>query len=559
MSGELSHRDCAGTGSAVAERSRPATDRAAACPTRALREIATEEAAQTLVLVGLSLSLLLALVGLAIDIAWYQLSVDRMQRAADAGALAGVVYLPGNPASAFAAAKAEAAKNGYTDGASGALVAAQQDPTNNRTIVVTVSAPVPTFFARLVGVSTFQGSRRARAEFILPVPMGSPLNYYGIYKLCDTSGMCNGVNGPDGSPLNSQGFWGAVITKGGRTGNGDAYSPTTRSNGTPNLQYDPNGYGYLVEMPPGTTSGEVWLFDASFCAVGRGPSGPYLGTGDHWIGNGGRPVSTLYRLWLKQGSPYSTTQDVLLADSGTTFFDQDQVDKGPQFSGNGSYSDGGYDGSASGDCSSDPYHNGWYKLGQNLREGTYRVQVTTSLAGNDNTNAENMFGIAALSHVSTGARVYGWLRMATYTNVNIGTSLFYLAQVDAVHAGKTLEIRLFDPGDVGGNAFLRVKRPTGTGYVTTSFDFRANGGIGAQSGSNVTQIQTSVNGQEQYDDSWITITVPIPATYGQGGVTPPGETEPGWWKIEYQVTSNGNDTAVWEVNIRGNPVHLIVP
>lgn len=512
-------------------------------------------------MVGLFLTLLMALVGLAIDIVWYQLNLERMQHAADAAALAGVVYLPGDPTGAFNSANATATQNGYTDGVAGATVRAQQDPANPKRMIVTVQGTVPTYFARLLGVPTFQGSRRARAEFILPVPMGSPLNYYGIYRLCDSSGGCAPVNGPGSlpTPLASQGFWGAVITKGGRTGNGDAYSPTTRSSGAPNAQYDPNGYGYLIEMPPGTTNGEVWLFDASFCAVGRGPAGTYLGTGDHWIGTGGREVSTLYRLWAKRGSPYDLTQDVLVVDSGTTFFSQNQVDKGPAFAGNSSYSDGGYDGSASGDCQGDPYHNAWYRLAGSLPADTYRLQVTTSDPSNNNTNAENMFGIAALSNISTGARVYGWQRMAAYTNVDSGTSLFYLAQVDAVHAGKFLEIRLFDPGDVGGDAFMRVKRPTGTGYVNTTFSFTANGGIGVQSGTNVTQLQTSVGGREQYDDSWLTITVPIPVDYGQGGITPPGETEPGWWKIEYQVTRAGNDTTVWEVNIRGNPVHLVVP
>jgi len=40
---------------------------------------------------------------------------------------------------------------------------------------------------------------------------------------------------------------------------------------------------------------------------------------------------------------------------------------------------------------------------------------------------------------------------------------------------------------------------------------------------------------------------------------PSGETQPGWWKIEYTVQRwRRHDT--WMVNIRaGNPVHLVVP
>ena len=57
----------------------------------------------------------------------------------------------------------------------------------------------------------------------------------------------------------------------------------------------------------------------------------------------------------------------------------------------------------------------------------------------------------------------------------------------------------------------------------------------------------------------MTIQIALPTTYGAGGLTPPTETQPGWWKIEYTITAAGNDTTTWEVSIRGNPVHLITP
>jgi hypothetical protein len=148
--------------------------------------------------------------------------------------------------------------------------------------------------------------------------------------------------------------------------------------------------------------------------------------------------------------------------------------------------------------------------------------------------------------------------MAMYNNLNGGTSLFYLAQVDAVHAGKTVEIRLFDPGDVGGDAFLRIKRPGAAGYFDATFSYTADNG---RSGTNVTSIQTAVAGANQFNNSWITITIPLPSTYGQGADTllPPGEAQRGWWKVQYNISASGNDTTTWEVSIRGNPVHLVTP
>jgi hypothetical protein len=120
-----------------------------------------------------------------------------------------------------------------------------------------------------------------------------------------------------------------------------------------------------------------------------------------------------------------------------------------------------------------------------------------------------------------------------------------------------MEIRLFDPGDVGGDATLRIKKPSQLGYSDATFSYTADNG---RSGTNVTSIQTAVGGNNLYNNSWITISVPLPNTYGIGDtLIPPGETQPGWWKIEYNITASGNDTTTWEVNIRGNPVHLVVP
>src|ERR671914_646174 len=118
--------------------------------------LAREERGQTLVIAALIMTMLLGFAGIAVDLAWYGLNLMRMQRAADAAALAGVVYLPGNPSGANSAALAEATKNGYTSGA-GVSVVPQQDPINRRMLDVTVQAPVQTYFARLLGTPTIQG------------------------------------------------------------------------------------------------------------------------------------------------------------------------------------------------------------------------------------------------------------------------------------------------------------------------------------------------------------------------------------------------------------------
>src|SRR6267143_5258095 len=173
-----------------------------------------DERGQAFIMFAIMLMMLLGFIGIVIDVGWYEVNLVRVQRAADAAALAGVVYLPGNLGAGVVAAKAESSKNGFTDGAPGTSVTATQDSGNPKIMLTSVTAPVQTYFARLFGVNSFTASRRARAEFILPVPMGSPENYYGINVLCrnsDSPPACPQV--PDAAVagnLAPLGFFGSV-------------------------------------------------------------------------------------------------------------------------------------------------------------------------------------------------------------------------------------------------------------------------------------------------------------------------------------------------------------
>mgnify|MGYP001391946105 CR=1 FL=1 len=63
-------------------------------------------------------------------------------------------------------------------------------------------------------------------------------------------------------------------------------------------------------------------------------------------------------------------------------------------------------------------------------------------------------------------RIYGLGAMEAYIRLPGGqASEFYLAQIDAVHAGKTMIINLWDPGDTGSlSADLEILQPTGSGF-----------------------------------------------------------------------------------------------
>ncbi len=267
------------------------------------------------------------------------------------------------------------------------------------------------------------------------------------------------VNGPGSvGALRNQGFWGAVFTKGGVRQNGDRYAPANWAGGSSaaNPDYDANGYDYTVEVGGG---GGVWLFDATFCGTGQTTFGGWYGAGDHWTGRpsppggtGYGPVTTRYRLYNTNGTEYALGDDVLVGDSGTQFANEFQTNQSGSF---GSPQRGSGDGAAN--CASNPYHNGWYQIASGMAAGVYRLNVNTSDPANNSVAAENLFSIYTSS--AGKPRVYGGGKMAAYTNLAAGRQSFYLAQIGKEHAGKTMDITLFDPGDVSGDAFLRILSP----------------------------------------------------------------------------------------------------
>jgi hypothetical protein len=415
--------------------------------------------------------------------------------------------------------------------------------------------------------------------------MGSPLNYLGVgcfrtqsgtQPVCTTTGNSNGASGipnatvsnPNplagpGAPsqLNSQGFFDSVITKGGDSGNGDAYGPTADSGrGGTNPTYNPAGVYYEVLIPPGDSSGSVNVFDPGYCAVNAS-----YGTGDHWIAGAQNPVSTYYNLWNTNGNVYATSQFSLVTASGTRFENQTGSDPSAALGG------------PSGLPACDAYHDKWWPMATGLPAGLYYLQVTTTKVDttkdggqdvldasvNAGTNAENMYSLEVTAAGGVTPQVFGAGKMVSYNNVNGGDQKFYLAQIPKIDAGKTLEIDLFDVGVVSGQAILYVESPDGNTYTNATFNYTADSMCASScTGTGVSSITaTTSGGSHPYNDSWLTILIPLPSTYGSVGLTPAGETQPGWWKIDYQIAAGvqSNDTTAWRVGVRGNPVHLIVP
>ncbi len=515
---------------------------------------------QVLVLFAGAAMLLLLMAAIVVDVSWFWVNSLRIQRAADAAALAGAVMLPNRVPDAYQLAHEEATKNGYT--ASGSVtVTPHWDQGEPRRLDVTITAPADTYFMRVIGIASVPITRTAKAEYTLPVPMGSPQNYYGVGFYESKAGKLT-VNDPlTSTPLASQGFWGAIFTSGGLRENGDRYAPAFVGNGVsglakgdPNPDYDPEGYDYTIEVGP---NGEVRLFDPLFCGTGDNGHGGSFGAGDHWTDHDPKqvvaPVAVTFRLFDTKGTLATTNDDgaavaTLAYDPGSkTLGDISGTFGTPQNASDPNLQD----------CSTNPAHNAWVQLASGLKAGFYRLNVNTTLASaNLQVGAENLFSIWV--HAASGnARVYGSGRMAAYTNLDAGNQTFYFSQIEDVHAGKTLEIELFDPGESSGDAFLRFLSPDGNKYSYATFDWESDDG---RSGTNVTSLQTSIGGKAQFNNHLVTIDIDLPKDYGKKGLNPTGDItdEQGWWQIEYNINA-ANDTTTWQISIRGNPVHLIIP
>ena len=374
---------------------------------------------------------------------------------------------------------------------------------------------------------------------------------------------------PPSGTLATQGFWGAIFTSGGVRENGDRYAPLYIGgnnppdgvSGGPNPNYDANGYEYTIEVG---ANGQVRLFDPVFCATGRNLSGGWFGAGDHWTndGTGGSetvgPVSVRFRLINTKGTPYTTTDDQqagpdLVYDPGSATLGDfsgnfNRAGSPPQNSGRADAQD----------CASHPAHNQWVlPTGwSGLAAGTYRLNVNTNLGQNANHGAENLFSIWVKG--DGRARVYGGGRMAAYTNLDDtgagGPQKFFFSQIEAAHAGKTMTITLFDPGEANANSYLRFLSPQGGTYHYATFDWSSNDG---RSGTNVTEIQTANSSGALFNNRIVTVEIPLDFAYATAALDPDGLGEDGWWKVEYDVRA-ANDTTTWEVEINGNPVHLVM-
>ena len=168
-----------------------------------------------------------------------------MQKAADAAALAGAVFMPENTNGiAFTTAKDIAAKNGYQDGADGVTVDVEPGQHPNQ-LKVTINETVKNSFAvRRSAIGSTDLGRHAVGEYQRPVSMGSPINQFGndprSRRRRATARPATPTSGRTSSARRRR------RRRATRSSRRSAAAPTTAASS--NTDYDPNGYFYAIDV-----------------------------------------------------------------------------------------------------------------------------------------------------------------------------------------------------------------------------------------------------------------------------------------------------------------------
>lgn len=536
---------------------------------------------------------------------WY-VTAQSVQRAADAAALAGVPYLPGNRNGALAQAITTAADNGFTTGGS-TVVDPEPVPGQPNQLRVTITTVVDNTFGKILGDNSTTIRRSAVATFQHPLPMGSPCNEFGNGPEPTTgatnqrSSLCSGAGQ----------FWANVGSPKAGKSYGDAYQDnncyssaggTDNCSGGTNSDYSSEGYFYAVNVSQPVTNLTLQAFDPAFVSVGdlctqnfgsgytaasyaknqynynastsastatykqdknlygSGQSNPYC-TGDQLFSETGRPPDTTFTIRQPSASSslYDPTTFPVVGGCTKTFkgFSGDlytALNQYQQSSGVVQYTNGqpvtasGYQPQVASEFRQ------WVTLCTipgTISPGTYFIQVQTNGPADDPSgDGHNRFAMRAFGSSSSdnsAISITGLTDMAIYANLPSAHTSFYLTRVEPAAAGQILDVRLFDIGDSSQPGTVRIVPPTDSGLSS----FAGCVGAGPTSGS---LTSCSVPANSSYNGKWETISVPIPSGYTCNSSVPTGC----WITLSYDYgAGQPSDTTSWQASLEGSPVRLI--
>ena len=502
---------------------------------------------------------LMIFAALATDVgAWY-VRADQSQRAADAAALAGTVWLP-DQAKAAEVALDVAARNGFRDpvwvsanGGDANAVVTVPGITSEGGLLVDIVVDSPSYLGSVV-LDSIEIQRRAIASVTDPVRMGNPSNGLGTGNLHSSElgippdGVWLSLNAwcqdhQQGDPF-SVGYFGA------QEAGGYYWDACNSNNLGPNPTLNPDGYTFVVDVPPGAGQVNLQVFEPGICTDPN-------------------PFDSLYSA---QDGLFSSGPRInfrVFANDNTELYHEDNLASTP-------VAQTLYSSSA---CAGGTGAGGrWYQLHSipagSANEGRWYIQA--NVRQNVNEFNLNSFALRALPAGDTTLcssmtdptcpELYALEWLSLYRPDFGGSSLngqpaeFFLADISDEHAGKAVRITMFDAGEGMDN--VQFLDPDGN---NVDFVYRlANCSVGLMC-SNATEwpetadaANDSCSGNpcltvtsNRFQDQWVVITADLPADYSCGSDC--------WWKVKYtpRTDSTVTDRTTWSVRVVGGPVHLI--
>ncbi len=488
---------------------------------RLIQRFRGEDKGAALALVAASMVVLMGMAAFGSDLAWFYLNASRVQRAADAAALGGVIWLPGQVGTANSTAVDIALRNGYDASLTDVEVIPGVVPGEPNQLKVTVSDVVPTFFARVLGFQDMTIRRSATAEFIPPLKLGSPDNQFG--NSCDPE-MFSGCGAN---------FWANIHGKWTSTVMGDAYASWCATvNDNPSCAQNPiaRSGGYLYGIESGS-SFTVQFNDLAFHNISGGnPTSDDIRTGDRGCEDWGNTTAACgptmsVALYAPDPTPLDVSDNAVLC--------QATVPPLAQVPDTAGYSFTPPDGQS---C--------WSQSGA----GIYVLQVRHVDPGSTVDRA----GLNRYSVRSTTGNLFALGDFSIYNNASGSTTSFHLAEVPTYYHGKTFVVELYDPGESVATGTLQVVGPDLT--VFDDGECRVyDRNSPAQPWALQQTIAAGSSCQEtvtpgEYNGRWLKFEMDLPAGYSCATC---------WWKMNYSYPSGVNDTTTWRAYMIGNPIHLI--
>ena len=519
-----------------------------------------EESGYVLPMTALLLIPLLIFSAFAIDVgAWY-LKGQQIQRASDAAALAGVTLMPNIDAAEVRAIDI-AAKNGMIDqawidaGNPGVANADVQVTAKGDQLRVRIEAETPAFLGKIVTDDVSVG-RYSVADIASDVGFGSPNSGLGTGTLPDSM-----LGTPPGGGSYRNGLWLSVTGYCAGYPQGDpfgvGYYTVSKSIAgcdsrsridNPGYRADQDLYDYVVDIPDGQTGNTlIQVFDPGACVGGnRGFTNE-----SSRLGN---PPHLRFRVYASDDTPQ---------------YDLDNLERPPV--------DDYY--------VTNPVCNSWSTLSTvgPAESGKWYVRVNSKRFGTTNNDATttrketglNNFALRAVpaggdgslcarsSSSPTCPSIYA-REWASFFRPAFGAagepSDFFLAQIQEEHAGKTLQIRLFDPGEGMNNLqfvndhgesvdFSWRRSNCSEGNICdqpAAFpeepDLQAASSCGGTSCLDVTR--------NRFNSQWVTVEYQLPADYACDSSC--------WWQVRYtpERGRQPTDRTTWSVRVIGDPAHL---